>query len=130
MEAIGSRTMRLACRLTAEELEERQKALVEQTQSRELRELSLQSFLDAKRAEQKVYEADILHTANECFRLAKIIRTGEELRDVKVVDYLAGEMPDYGQSVISVREDTGEQTGIRAPTTEELQRALPLGGIP
>ncbi len=113
--------MRLACRLTEEELEERQRALVEQTQARELREVALQTFIDGKKAEQKVYEADILHTANECFRLARIIRTREESRDVMVTDYLMN-----GSTVCAVREDTGEQIGMRPATPAELQKPLPL----
>ncbi len=122
MEAIGNRTMRAMCKLSMDELIERERALVDQTQARELREVALQTFLDAKKAEQKVYEADILHTANECFRLARIIRSGEEARDVKVTDYIDG------PGVVSVREDTGEQIGFRPATPDELQKPLSFGG--
>lgn len=115
---IRKRESRLPVKLTFGELEERKASLVEATKSRELREQTLQAWKDARKAEQKTMEADVMSVANECFRLAHVIEHGEEPRDVKVHDVLDG------TTVTSVRVDTGELLAQRAATPEELQ--LPL----
>lgn len=121
MTTIGTRKMLLECVLTEEELTDRRDQLVQATKSRELREHALQSFKDSKKAEEKVYEADILHIANEAFRLARVIERKSEARDVVVEDVL-----EEGSNVACFRTDTGEQIGVRPATAAELQRGLPL----
>lgn len=121
-DVIGRRTSMLLCKLTALEIIERQVALVDATRSREVRELALVTWKAERKAEEEVIKGDISHVANDCFRLATVIRNREEAREVEVVDTLDK------TEIVSVRTDTGELVARRAATEAERQAALPLEG--
>lgn len=121
---IAQRRLLLPCKLTIDELAERRTELVNETRNRELRESHLQAFRDRMKSELKTYEADVMASATRCFRLATVIDSGVETREVAVVDLLA----DTGSTVSTVRTDTGEEIERRAATAAELQAPLELGG--
>jgi hypothetical protein len=112
--------MMLPCELTPDEWLERQGQLVGSTQSRELREQALVMWKAERKAEEEVLKADISHVANDCFRLAKIIKARSEPREVEVVDELEK------AEVVSYRTDTGELISRRAAVEHELQKELPI----
>ena len=120
MPVLARRKRVLPCILTEEEIASRQEELVRQTKARELREDSLKVWKAAKADEQKNYEADISHVARECFRLAGIIDTGQEPREVDCEEILS----NSGVEVTTYRLDTGEVVSVRVATTDELQRRL------
>lgn len=112
----------LPCILTEDEMVERQETLVTKTKERELRENSLKTWKATKADEQKSYEADISHVARECFRLAGIIESGNEPRDVEVEEVLGDAGSDV--TVTTYRTDTGEVVSQRVASSDELQRRL------
>lgn len=120
MPKLGSSKRILPCVLTEEEYANRQAMLVVATKERELRENSLKAWKAEKADEQKQYEADISHCARECFRLAGIIESGVESREVECEDVLA----ETGVEVSTVRVDTGEVVSTRVATQEELQERI------
>lgn len=118
---LADRVMFLPCRLTEDELAERQAELVEKTKSREAREAAYAAWKAQMKETAKVHEADICHCATACFRLAGIIEAKEEPRDVTVSDYI-----DEAGNVRTVRPDTGEVVSVRPATEGERQRSLDL----
>jgi len=120
MPVLSRRKRILPCILTEEEISSRQDELVTQTKSRELREDSLKAWKAVKADEQKSYEADISHVARECFRLAGIIESGSEPREVECEEILS----QSGVEVTTFRLDTGEVVGVRVASADELQRRL------
>lgn len=118
---LARRSRMLPCTLTADELVDRNAELVSKTKERELRDEGLRQWKAAKSEDQKVYEAEILHLATDCYRLARVIQSGQEDRQVEVVDVLLG-----GANVVTLRLDTGEVLSTRPAREDELQKQLPL----
>jgi hypothetical protein len=118
---LGERVMFLPCRLTEDELADRQAELVEKTKGREAREAAYAAWKSQMKETAKVHEADICHVATACFRLAGIIEAKEEPRDVTVGDWI-----DEAGNVRTVRPDTGEVVSVRPATEGERQRSLDL----
>ncbi len=119
-DVIETRTLLLYCTLTMGEIAERQVLLVDATQKRDELERALIAWKGAKKEEEKEYEAEIKTAASTALRMANIVESGRELRDVEVNDLLAD------SSVTVVRTDTGEILSQRPATPEEMQRPLPM----
>jgi endonuclease YncB( thermonuclease family) len=117
-ELLGTRTESLKVRLGALERHERQVQLVEATERRHACEASQRQWKDESKAELERLTADITAAASECFRLARIIKTGEEVAQVAVEDHIDG------STVYTVRMDTGEVIATRKASDGELQRSL------
>ena len=119
-EELRRRKLDLPCKLTFDEVEEKQGELVEWTKIRGEREVGLERWKADKRDEQKLYEGEIMSAAARLVRTAKIIEEEKEYRLIEVVDTI------HGSTVTTFRDDTGEIVGERPATDSELQTKLNL----
>jgi hypothetical protein len=118
---IGKSEFQLICKLSFDELQDREEALVKYTQERGEREKALDTWKAEKREEQKLYEGEIASLAAKLIRLARVIQAKEEERPVEVRHYLKD------STVTTVRMDTMATVTSRPASQAELQQALPLG---
>ena len=119
MDEMRRRFMRLAVKLTEEELEKKKTELVEWTRVRAENEHGLEAWAAEMKEEKKQKEAQILAAAGYANRAADIIEAREERRDVEVSDNF-----DAG-NVVTVRLDTGEVVATRPCNDDERQMLLP-----
>jgi hypothetical protein len=109
----------LMCRLSEQDLQDRQETLVKLTTDRAEAEAALEHWKSDMKEEQKAKQGEISSFAAKCSRLATVIRDKEEPRQVDVTYYIKD------QEVTCVRMDTGEVVSTRAATQTELQMVLP-----
>lgn len=102
----------LTCSLTEEEVTAAGQALAHLLQEQEQMEEE-----HAEIKERMKGEASNMSARRK--RIESKLRTGEELRQVEVIEYL------NGKRIVTVRTDTGEQVRDRAARPEELQGSIP-----
>jgi hypothetical protein len=112
------KTMTLDVSLTPDEIREYGKQLARH-------QMVAQRLEDQKKAAADQFKAQISTEESEIGRLARIVDTGVEYRDVEVND-----VPDYEAGMVRiVRLDTGEAFRSRPMLDEERQQELPMDPV-
>lgn len=108
----------LPCSLTAAELAERAQDLAHAEIYRGQVERDYAAAAEEWKASKKLWDSKTLTASEACQRLGKVVKSGEEERDVE-----CSIVVDRGQTTI-VRLDTGEVVIQRPATESEVQAAL------
>jgi hypothetical protein len=112
----------LPCKLTTAELATRAQELAQAEIYRGQVERDYAAAADDWKAAKKLWDSKTMTASEACVRLGKVVKTGEEERDVECSITV-----ERGQTTLA-RLDTGEVVIQRPATDAEMQQSLDLDG--